>query len=104
MPVRQPPLSRNDRARSRPQARAPHGAETQTRCARRGDARAPSGAHRATVMSVASASIGTVHPAVGSMMRRAIDYAGLFPPASLDMHAAVEEYHRQSTSADAWML
>ena len=33
-----------------------------------------------------------------------VDYAGLFPPAALDMPAAVREYQHQRTSADAWML
>ncbi len=33
-----------------------------------------------------------------------IDYAGLFPPASLEMPAAVREYARQRASGDAWML
>ncbi len=33
-----------------------------------------------------------------------VDYAGLFPPASLDMTAAATEYARQRGSADAWML
>ncbi len=33
-----------------------------------------------------------------------VDYAGLFPPASLDMAPAAEEYARQRASADAWML
>ena len=33
-----------------------------------------------------------------------IDYAGLFPPASLGMAPAVEEYARQRAAAEAWML
>ena len=33
-----------------------------------------------------------------------IDYAGLFPPAGLDMAAAVHEYAAQRESANAWML
>jgi hypothetical protein len=33
-----------------------------------------------------------------------VDYAGLFPPASLSMEAAVAEYARQRTGADSWML
>ena len=45
-----------------------------------------------------------VRPPMDALMRRAIDYAGLFPPASLDMKSAVQEYHRQATGADAWML
>ncbi|GAC1658583.1 MAG: hypothetical protein NVS9B12_11090 [Vulcanimicrobiaceae bacterium] len=33
-----------------------------------------------------------------------IDYAGLFPPAQLDMQAAVEEYGVLRAGARAWML
>jgi len=45
-----------------------------------------------------------VRPPIDALMRRAIDYAGLFPPASLEMRPAVEEYHRHVTGPDAWML
>lgn len=33
-----------------------------------------------------------------------IDYAGLFPPASLDVPAAVTEYARHRTEKEVWML
>lgn len=33
-----------------------------------------------------------------------IDYAGLYPPAELEMSAAVAEYARQRSGADAWGL
>ncbi len=33
-----------------------------------------------------------------------IDYAGLFPPAKLEMQAAVENYARSRMSGDAWIL
>ncbi|HEX5631433.1 MAG TPA: hypothetical protein VFY15_07220 [Acidimicrobiia bacterium] len=33
-----------------------------------------------------------------------IDYAGLFPPASLDLAAAVEEYRAIRDSADSWLV
>jgi hypothetical protein len=33
-----------------------------------------------------------------------IDYAGLFPPAALDMRAAIEEYARAREGPHAWML
>ncbi len=33
-----------------------------------------------------------------------VDYAGLFPPANLDMEAAAREYGSQRASADEWML
>ena len=38
------------------------------------------------------------------LMRDAIDYAGLFPPAQLDMPGAVAEYAAYLDSADAWAL
>ncbi|MEM6793935.1 MAG: hypothetical protein AAF725_08115 [Acidobacteriota bacterium] len=33
-----------------------------------------------------------------------VDYAGLFPPAKLDMEPAVAEFGRQRASRDAWIL
>ncbi|HEX5631332.1 MAG TPA: hypothetical protein VFY15_06715, partial [Acidimicrobiia bacterium] len=33
-----------------------------------------------------------------------IDYAGLFPPASLDLAAAVEEYRAIRGSAESWLV
>jgi hypothetical protein len=33
-----------------------------------------------------------------------VDYAGLFPPATLDMREAVANYAKYSESAEAWML
>ncbi|WP_058868548.1 hypothetical protein [Chloracidobacterium thermophilum] len=39
-----------------------------------------------------------------ALLSRLIDYAGLFPPAALDLANAVENYRRFRTSADAWML
>jgi hypothetical protein len=33
-----------------------------------------------------------------------VDYAGLFPPATLSMHDAVAEFAQQRRSPDAWML
>ena len=41
---------------------------------------------------------------IRSLLAGIIDYAGLFPPASLGMPAAVREYARQRASGDAWML
>jgi hypothetical protein len=37
-------------------------------------------------------------------MSDSIDYAGLFPPAALDMHTAVANYARYRRGAYAWML
>lgn len=42
--------------------------------------------------------------AVHSLLRNAIDYAGLFPPAGLDMRSAVENYARYRSGPDAWAL
>jgi hypothetical protein len=41
---------------------------------------------------------------VAALMRAAIDYAGLFPPAALDMAGAVERYARYRRGPDAWAL
>ncbi len=41
---------------------------------------------------------------IAHLVHRLIDYAGLFPPAALDMPAAVAEYARARQSADAGML
>lgn len=45
-----------------------------------------------------------VAPAIATLMRGAVDYAGLFPPASRDMIGAVAEYAEYRRSGDAWML
>jgi len=37
-------------------------------------------------------------------MRRLVDYAGLFPPATLSMEEAVRRYASHLNSRDAWML
>jgi hypothetical protein len=39
-----------------------------------------------------------------SLLNGAIDYAGLFPPASLGMAAAVSEYERHRRAPDNWAL
>ena len=46
----------------------------------------------------------TDSPAFRSFMGGLVDYAGLFPPASLDMAAAVEEYAGHRAEQEAWML
>lgn len=38
------------------------------------------------------------------LLTRAIDYAGLFPPAGLDMAAAVDHYRRYMAGEDRWAL
>jgi hypothetical protein len=40
----------------------------------------------------------------GIFLANLIDYAGLFPPAELDMRSAVAEYARARRSPEAWML
>ena len=37
------------------------------------------------------------------LMTRVIDYAGLFPPAQLDMPEAFGEYRRHREGAHGWM-
>jgi hypothetical protein len=42
--------------------------------------------------------------AVSALLAHAIDYAGLYPPASLSMADAVREYQNQRFGPDAWAL
>ncbi len=42
--------------------------------------------------------------AVSALLTHAIDYAGLYPPASLSMADAVREYQKQRFGPDAWAL
>jgi hypothetical protein len=42
--------------------------------------------------------------AMHSLLRESIDYAGLFPPAGLDMRTAVENYARYAAGRSAWAL
>lgn len=44
------------------------------------------------------------HPPMRALLAGAIDYAGLFPPASLDLSTVVANYHAYRSSADAWSL
>jgi hypothetical protein len=41
---------------------------------------------------------------IRAMMKGAIDYAGLFPPAGLDMASAVRNFDAYRTGPNAWML
>ena len=45
-----------------------------------------------------------VLPSVRVALDALVDYAGLFPPARLDMDVAVAEYARERRGAQAWML
>jgi hypothetical protein len=47
---------------------------------------------------------GTVAPALRALLDRLIDYAGMFPPASLPCAAAVERYERDRSGPYGWML
>jgi hypothetical protein len=51
-----------------------------------------------------SAEVGTVSGALRVLLTDLIDYAGLFPPAALDMKTAVENYARYRGDEYAWML
>ena len=42
--------------------------------------------------------------AIQTLLRASIDYAGLFPPAALDMASAVHNYARYQSGEDAWAL
>jgi hypothetical protein len=46
----------------------------------------------------------TVIATLRTLMARAIDYAGMFPPARLPLAAAVAEYHELHRDPAAWML
>lgn len=41
---------------------------------------------------------------IRALLRHAIDYAGLFPPAQLDMAGAVERFAQYRAAPDAWAL
>lgn len=43
-------------------------------------------------------------PALRTLLADSVDYAGLFPPASLDMAAAVRAYAEHRAGPDAWAL
>jgi hypothetical protein len=42
--------------------------------------------------------------ALGALLEHVVDYAGLFPPAALDLPSAVAEYAARRRGDDAWML
>ncbi len=46
----------------------------------------------------------SVAPVLGALLERAVDYAGLFPPARLGMEAAIRAYAEYHGGLDAWML
>ncbi|MEM9558292.1 MAG: hypothetical protein AAGC60_28820 [Acidobacteriota bacterium] len=58
--------------------------------------------HRSSASPAASRS--TLRPSIRSLLAGIVDYAGLFPPASLAMAPAVAEYAAQRGGDEAWML
>jgi hypothetical protein len=42
--------------------------------------------------------------AIRTLLNAVVDYAGLFPPAKLEMAPTVKNYHTQRAGPDAWML
>jgi hypothetical protein len=49
-------------------------------------------------------STSTASPALRALVAGLVDYAGLFPPAGLDMGSAMTAYAEYLASGDAWML
>ncbi|HKU81352.1 MAG TPA: hypothetical protein VJP76_04205, partial [Candidatus Tumulicola sp.] len=49
-------------------------------------------------------SATTLRPEVRTALHQLIDYAGLFPPARLEMQPALEEYAAARSGGTAWML
>jgi hypothetical protein len=47
---------------------------------------------------------GIVAPGLRALLEKLIDYAGMFPPATLPRDAAVANYQRYRNGAHAWML
>jgi len=45
-----------------------------------------------------------MHKACAALLRNIVDYAGLFPPASLSFDPMIENYQRYRISAEAWLL
>jgi len=50
------------------------------------------------------AGVAVIDEALRALLEGLIDYAGLFPPAGLDMEPAVRNYLRYGESDDRWML
>src|ERR671911_606480 len=55
-------------------------------------------------MVMANPAIFLSMNAMQTLLRESIDYAGLFPPAGLDMRTAVENYARYAAGPSAWAL
>jgi hypothetical protein len=55
-------------------------------------------------MTEAATSTALPASSLRLLLRGIVDYAGLFPPASLEMPAAVSEYAEHRAGSDAWAL
>lgn len=51
-----------------------------------------------------STSVRTVAASLHGLLERSIDYAGLFPPSSLDMRTSVRNYSRYLRHPESWAL
>lgn len=75
---------------------------------RRGTRARSAGARAPNVASTSRSPVTRVaapaSPAITALLEHAVDYAGLFPPASLSMSEAVREYARQRSGPHAWAL
>jgi hypothetical protein len=63
-------------------------------------ARLVSRGKQAEALSLTLMAMNAIH----TLLRQTIDYAGLFPPAALDMRTAVNNYVAYRESPDAWAL
>lgn len=45
-----------------------------------------------------------MHASLARLLHQVVDYAGLFPPARLDMHTAVDEYWAHRQGEESWIV
>src|SRR4051794_33486157 len=55
-------------------------------------------------MSDTARTSASIHRSLHALLAGVIDYAGLFPPASLPLDQSIRNYARYRTYPDAWML
>jgi hypothetical protein len=63
----------------------------------------PSSKRRTEGLAGSRAAVAEADP-LRALLAEIVDYAGLFPPAGLDMPSAVSAYDRYRTSGQGWML
>jgi hypothetical protein len=63
----------------------------------------PSSTPRTEALTASRGAAADAGP-IRALLADIVDYAGLFPPARLDIHSAVRAYDRYRTSEHAWML